>query len=234
MKDKIRLTVMIVALVGVTVGAILVARHVTWGGEPTTQGTLSGVRPGGDDIGAITAYHYRVTSRYGYYVKLHVTNAEVSVSGPRLAPALYAVFIGGQVWLSWLVWVALLAAAIYLNWRWLLVAAGLWVAGFVFAMACAGGLWAWPDVSAVVEPGTLDKVSFPLSAVRDVKVGPGWDRQGIGFVLGGVVNAVNDGAKDRTVSFLAPDPTTKRYVTYAVCCYTSQEAANLANSLRSR
>ena len=56
---------------------------------------------------------------------------------------------------------------------------------------------------------------------------------GIGFILGGVVKGVDAQARDRTVSFLAPDPTTRRYVTYAVCAYTSEEAAALAQRLRS-
>jgi hypothetical protein len=230
--DKVRLVLVAAAILTAVVATVLVTRHVVWGGEPTDEGTLGHVRPGGDDAGAITAYHYRLASRFGYYVKIHVTDAEVSVSGPRLSPGLYAFFIGGQVLLTLLTYTALFATLVYWNWRYLLVAAGLFVGGFVFTLACAGGLWALPDVMAIAAPGTLDKVTVPLASVRDVRVGPGWDRQGIKFVIGGMVKAVDAQAGDRTVSFLAPDPTTKRYVTYGVCAYTSEDAAVLAERLR--
>ena len=165
-------------------------------------------------------------------MKIHATDSAVSVSGPRLSPGLYAFFIGGQVLLMLLVYVALLAALVNWDWRYLPVALGLFVGNFVFTLACAGGLWALPDVMAIATPGTLDKVTVPLSSVRDVRVGPGWDRQGIGFVIGGAVRAVDSQAGDKTVSFLAPDPATGRYVTYGVCAYTSEEAAALAARLR--
>lgn len=232
MIDKLRLAVTIAALVAAIVATVFVTRHVVWGGEPTTDGSLGHVRPGGDDAGAITVYHYRLASRFGYYVKIHVTDADVSVSGPRLSPGMYAFFIAGQVLLKLLVYVAFLAAVVLWNWRYLLVTLGIYVAGSVFTIACAAGLWALPDVAAIVAPGALDKVTVPLSSVRDVRVGPGWDRQGIGFILGPIVGRIDEMAGDRTVSFLAPDPTTGRYVTYGVCAYTSEEAAALAERLR--
>jgi hypothetical protein len=232
MIDVIRLAITIGAVVVAIVATVFVTRRVVWGGEQTREGTVDHIRPGQDDTGAITAYHYRVTSRFGYYVKIHLTDSELSVSGPRLGAGLYAFFIGGMVLLKLLTYVALFAAVAYLDWRYVLVAAGLFVGNLVFSMACAGGLWAVPDVVGLAAPGTLDKVVVPLSSVRDVLVGPGWDRQGIGFVIGGVVKAVDKQAGDRTVSFLAPDPTTGRYVTYGVCAYTSEDAADLAERLR--
>lgn len=232
MAETLRLALVAVAALASVAAAVLVTRHVVWGGEPTSEGVLGHVRPGEDDVEATTAYHYRLTSRFGYYVKIHVTRDEVSVSGPRLAPSLYALFIGGQVLLKFLMYVALFAAVALWDWRYLVVAAAVLIAGMLFTLACAGGLWALPDAAAIAEPGTLDKVTVPLRSVRDVRVGPGWDRQGIRFVLGGVVKAVDAQAGDRTVSFLAPDPTTGRYVTYGVCAYTSEEAAELARRLR--
>lgn len=232
MADEIRLAVTVAALVATVVATVLVTRHVVWGGERTAAGRMSQVRPGEDDPGATTAYHYRLTSRFGYYVKIHVAGSELSVSGPRLGTGLYAFFIGGIVLTSLLTYVAILTAVVYWNWRYLLVAVGFFLGNILFTMACAAGLWALPDSAAIADPGTLDKVTVPLSSIRDVRVGPGWDRQGIGFVIGPVVGAVNSMAGDKTVSFLAPDPVTGRYVTYGVCAYTSQEAAVLAERLR--
>jgi hypothetical protein len=230
--DGARLGLFIAATAAAVVAALLVTRRVVWGGEPTQEGRLDHVRPGGDDTGAVTAYHYRLTSRFGYYVKIHVTHADASVSGPRLSPGLYALFIGGQLLLRFITYAALLGALVLWDWRYLIVAAAICVAGFVFTLACAAGLWAWPDVVALVDPATLDRVTVPLASIRDVRVGPGWDRQGIGFVLGGMVKAVDKQAGDHTVSWLAPDPTTGRYVTYGVCAYTTDEAADLAQQLR--
>lgn len=232
MNDTVRLAILGVALLAALVATLLVTRHVVWGGEATAEGNVTGIRPGTDDAGATTAYHYRVTGRFGYYVKMHVENGTVSMSGARLSPGAYAFFIGGTVLLAMLAAVALLAAALYLDWRWLLAAAGMALGWFLFSMVCAAGLYSLPDSAAMTAPGTYDKVTFPVSAVRDVKVGPGWDRQGIGFVIFPVVKGVDSLAKNGTVSFLAPDPTTKRYVTYAVLTYTEQEAAELARTLR--
>lgn len=230
--DGARLGLFIAATAAVIVAAVLVTRRVVWSGEPTQEGRLDRVRPGGDDAGAVTAYHYRLTSRFGYYVKIHVTDADVSVSGPRLSPGLYAFFIGGQLLPRFLTYAALLGALVLWDWRYLIVAAAICIAGLVFTLACAAGLWAWPDVVALADPATLDKVTVPLASIRDVRVGPGWDRQGIGFVLGSMVKAVDKQAGDHTVSWLAPDPTTGRYVTYGVCAYTTDEAADLAQQLR--
>ena len=160
MSGTVRLAIMAVALVAALVATALVTRHVVWGGEPTAEGSLSHVRPGQDDAGATTAYHYRLTSRLGYYVKIHATDSAVSVSGPRVSPGLYAFFIGGQVLLMLLVYVALLAAVMNWEWRYLPVALGLFVGNFVFTLACAGGLWALPDVMAIATPGTLDNCVF--------------------------------------------------------------------------
>ena len=152
---------MAVALVAALVATALVTRHVVWGGEPTAEGSLSRVRPGQDDAGATTAYHYRLTSRFGYYVKIHATDSAVSVSGPRLSPGLYAFFIGGQVLLMLLVYVALLAAVVNWEWRYLPVALGLFVGNFVFTLACAGGLWALPDVMALyILPSSRSNMLF--------------------------------------------------------------------------
>lgn len=232
MTDSVRYVVLGVAVIAALVATVLVTRHVVWGGEPATEGTVEGIRPGADDAGALTAYHYRVTARYGFFVKLHTEGDTVSISGPRLAPGAYAFFIGGTTLLMMLALVAALAAALFLDWRYLAGATGLAVAYFVFSLACAAGLYSMPDSAAMKAPGLHDKVTFPVSSVRDVEIGPGWDRQGIGFVIFAFVKGVDSMAGDNSVSFQAPDPTTKRYVTYAVCTYTEKEAADLARKLR--
>lgn len=232
MTDTIRLVVTGVALAAALVATVLVTRHVVWGGAPTAEGYVTGVRPGADDAGATTAYHYRVTSRFGYYVKLHADAGQVSVSGPRLGTGPYAFFIGGTVLLMLLAAVALIAAVLWWDWRYLLVTLGVVVAYYLFSLICAAGLYSLPDSGAMASPGTWDKVTFPVSSVRDVKVGSGWDRQGIGFVIWPFVKGVDSLAGAKSVSFQAPDPTTGRYVTYAVCAYTDQEAVDLARKLR--
>jgi hypothetical protein len=232
MTDTIRLAILAAGALAALVATVLVTRHVAWGGDATGEGTVAGVRPGADDAGAVTAYHYRLTSRFGFYVKVHVGEGEVSISGARLAPGAYAFFIGGSVLLMLASGVALLAAALWLDWRYLLAAFGLFFGYYLFSMLCAAGLYSLPDSGAMASPGTHDKVTFPVSSVRDVKVGPGWDRQGIGFVIFSFVKGVDSLAGEKTVSFLAPDPTTKSYVTYGMCCYTEQDAADLARMLR--
>lgn len=232
MTDTIRMAVLGATALAALVATVFVTRHVVWGGERTDEGSVTGVRPGADDAGATTAYHYRLTGRFGFYVKVHVAGGELSISGARLSPGAYAFFIGGSVLLMLLSAVALLAAALWLDWRYLLVALGLFLGYYLFSLICAAGLYSLPDSGAMAEPGTLDKVTFPLASVRDVRVGPGWDRQGIGFVIFSFVKGVDSLAGAKTVSFLAPDPTMQRYVTYGMCAYTEQEAADLARKLR--
>jgi hypothetical protein len=232
MTDTIRYAVVAIALIAAMVATVLITRYVVWGGEPTAEGSVTGIVPGADDAGAVTAYHYRVTGRYGFYVKMHAADGTVSISGPRLAPGAYAFFIGGMVLLMLLSGVTLLAAALWLDWRLLVAAVGVVVAYWLFAIVCAAGLYSLPDSAALKAPGTLDKVSFPTSSVRDVRVGPGWDRQGIGFVIWPFVKGVDAMAGSCSVSFQAPDPTTGRYVTYAVCTHTAEEATDLARRLR--
>ncbi|MFA5844836.1 MAG: hypothetical protein WC971_08430 [Coriobacteriia bacterium] len=232
MTPRTRRIVLASIAVVLIVAAAVFARWVVLGGAPESAGSVVGVRPGSDAEGSITGYHYRTTSRFGEYVTVTVREGEVSVAGSRVSTGVYTLFIGLLMVMWALAIVALVAAVMYRRWRWAGIAVLLCVAQIAVASLMAGSLWEMPRIAACSEPGTLTRVTFPTSSVKDVRVGAGWSRQGIGLVIWPVARAIDGLAAGRCVSFLAPDPTTKRDVVYAVHCYTDLEAQTLASVLR--
>lgn len=92
-------------------------------------------------------------------------------------------------------------------------------------------LWETSAAGAMQEPGGFARIVFPLASVRDVRVGKGWSRGGIGAVIWPVVKGIDSLAKDHAVSFEGPDPVTGRYVVYAIHMYDKADAEKLAGLL---
>jgi hypothetical protein len=213
---------------------VWLTRSVVRGGAPDDRGReIAGVRPGAAECepGAVTAYHYRTPSRFGEYVQLRFDEDVLRISGRRLDPGTYSFFIGLQVFLMALVPVSLLLAVALGEWWWVLAAAGAFV-GFGFACAAmAGGLWEGPGIAACQEPVTFPRVELPLESVDDIRIGPGWSRNRLSWVIWPFVKPIDALAAGHAVSFEAPDPVTKRRVVYAVHFYSTGEVAEFVERI---
>lgn len=185
-------------------------------------------------MASFEGYSYRTSSRFGSRVKVSVDSATVSVTGPRVGILVYRLWIAVQVVLFWLIVPALLAAVVLWDWRVLLLALALAVAHWAVGGACAGCLWEMANLVAFMS-GTKGKTTtFPVSAVKDVKIGRGWARKGLWLVIPPYVAGINKMAEGHCVSFEAPDGDTGRDAVYAFHMRTKEDAWALAKLLEGK
>ena len=191
---------------------------------------LLGVEPG-PGVAAFDAWSYRVPARFAGRVRVVVDGDRVSVAGPRAPQGAYRLWVWLQGLTLALVPVALIAALVTLDWRWLLAGLGVLVVSTV-VMAVGAGVWpGMGETEIVANDGIAPAVEFPLSSVSDVAVGAGWARGGIGLVVWPYVKPIDKLAEGRAVSFFAPDGSGHE-VRYALHCYSDEDARSLARLLK--
>jgi hypothetical protein len=183
-------------------------------------------------VAQFEGYSYRTTSRYGSRVQLRVEDGLVSVTGPRLAPSLYGLWLGAQAALMVSVLpVLLIEAVLRRRWRYVVGSAGVLALHGAIGGFGAGCLW---ELQGLIDFGAGKEgttATFPVNAVRDVRIGRGWARKGLGVVILPYVAGINAMAKGLAVSFEAPDEVTGRDVVYALHMRTPEDASALAMAL---
>ena len=155
----------------------------------------------------------------------------VSLVGPRIAGTVYRVWTAVQVVVFWSIVPALLAALILWDWRLLVLAVVLGIAHWGIGGIGAAALWEMANLAAFVSGRAGERVSFPLSAVRDVRIGRGWARKGLWLVIPPFVAGVNKWAEGYCVSFEAPAGDEGREAVYALHMGTTENAQTLAGLL---
>lgn len=190
---------------------------------------VGGVAPNG--ALALDGYAYRVPARLAGRMRVVVDHGTVSVAGPRVNSGLYQVWIWVQALILALAPAALVAAAVRLDWRWLLLALGVFLVSFGFS-GLGAGLWPGLGEMGWMAAGRFKAVEFPVSAVSDVKIGAGWADGGIDVVLLPIKAGIDALSKDHAVSFYAPDET-GREVRYAILIPAASDASRLAAALAS-
>jgi hypothetical protein len=177
------------------------------------------------------AYSYRTSSRFGSRVSVSIGNGRVAITGPRVSVFVYRLWIVAQVILFWLVIPALLAAAVLWDWRYLVLAPGLLVIHWAVGTFGAVSFWELANVNAFSAGTAGTTVEFPVSAVKDVRIGRGWARNGLWLVIPLYVPGLNQLAEGYCVSFAAPDAETGRDAVYALHMQTKEVAESLAGLL---
>jgi hypothetical protein len=177
------------------------------------------------------AYSYRVSARFGSRVQIVVGNNTVTISGPRLSPSVYRLWIAVQAVLLTLVVLALLGTLIFWDWRGLMVALLLLLAHLAVSGFGAGCLWEMANLTAFIERMPGETVAFPLDTVKRIKVGSGWARRGMWLLILPYVTGINSLAEGFCVSFEAPDGQPNRQVVYALHMQSRDEARTFAGLL---
>jgi hypothetical protein len=177
-------------------------------------------------------YGYRTSSRFGSWTKVVVADGMVSVTGPRVGILPYRLWIAGQMILLVLIVPALLAAIVFWDWRFLVLALALAVAHFFVGSLGAAGLWEYENMMAIGSGYRTH--SFPVSAVERVKIGPGWARNGLWLVILPYVGGINKASQGHCVSFEAPAGDTSGESVYAFHMHTEDEARALARLLEGK
>jgi hypothetical protein len=176
-------------------------------------------------------YSYRTSSRFGSRVKVTVDGGMVTVTGPRVGAFVYRLWITVQVIVFWSTIPALLTSMLLRDWRYLVLVPVLAVVHWAVSTFGAVSFWEMANVIAFSEGAIGETTTFPLSAVKRVKIGRGWARNGLWWVIPWVVPLVNMGAEGHCVSFEAPDGDTGQDVVYAFHMQTEQDACVLAKLL---
>jgi len=174
------------------------------------------------------AYSYRTSSRFGSRVKVSIHEGMVVVTGPRVGVLIYRLWIVAQVIVFWLIVPALLAAAVLWDWRYLVLALALAVIHWAIGTFGAVSFWELANVNAFSEGTMGTTVEFPVSAVKGVKIGRGWARNGLWLVVPLYMPVLNRMAEGYCVSFEAPERETGRDTVYALHMQTRGIAQSLA------
>ena len=95
----------------------------------------------------------------------------------------------------------------------------------------AGCMWEMMDLISFGQGRNGDSAAFPLSAVRDVRIGSGWARNGLWLILLPYVTGIDNLAQGLCVSFEAPDNEAGGDVVYALHMRSPEEAQALAKEL---
>jgi len=187
-------------------------------------------------------WSYRVQARYAGRARVVIAPgpaasaasapaATVSIAGPRTGPTIYRAWIWLQTLTLALVPAALVAAAVRLDWRWLLVALGLLLLS-TGIMGIGTGIWPGAGEVKLVAEQAFEATEFPATAIRDLGIGK-WATDGMDVVLFHYKPMIDQLAKENAVTFTAPDGSGHQ-VRYALHCYTKEDAQALQAALRAK
>jgi hypothetical protein len=183
------------------------------------------------DFVQFEAYSYRVGARFGGHIWIEVDEDKVNISGPRVASPVYSLWIVVQVIVFWSSIPAIVAAVIFKDWRYLLLALGIIFVHWVISSMGAGCLWELENMMGFFASSRGKTVIISRRAVKRVKIGRGWARNGLWLAIPIYVPLINALAKDSVVSFESPDREMGKDVVFAFHLRTKEEASNLATLL---
>jgi len=179
----------------------------------------------------LEGYAYRISARFGSRVWITVKDGMVSVTGPRVPLTAYRLWIATQAVLLAPAVLALVAAVVMWDWRYLVATAGLLAAHAMAGGFGAGCLWEMMNLIAFGQGTRGETVSFPVSRVQEVRIGAGWARRGMWLLLLPYFKGIDSMSKGLAVSFVAPDGTPHGGV-YALHMRTPGDANTLAALLK--
>jgi hypothetical protein len=161
-----------------------------------------------------------------------VGSETVWVKGPRVGRILYRLWISAQVTLLVSAIVAFAVALVARDWRYVAIGAVVAVAHWIVSGSGAGCLWEMMNLTAFVAGTRGETTEFPLAAVRDVRIGLGWARNGLWLAILPYIPALNKLSEGLCVSFEAPDRATAGDVVYALYMRSKDDAIALARLLQ--
>jgi hypothetical protein len=177
-------------------------------------------------------YGYRTQSRFGSWTKITVEGRTVSVTGPRVGVFPYRLWLAAQAVLLSLVPLALVATVVLWDWRYLALVPALLIVHWFVGVMGAAGLWEMANATAMSEGHPTH--SFPVSAIKDVTIGPGWARNGLWLVILPYVAGINKLSEGLCVSFEAPGGDIAGDTVYAFHMRSEDDAQALAALLEGR
>ena len=93
-------------------------------------------------------------------------------------------------------------------------------------------LWEGANVAAFTNNQKGDTETFKIADIKDIRIGKGWERKGLWFVIPYVIPMNNKISEGLCVSFEAPDSITGKDVVYAFLLHSKEETKNFINLLK--
>ncbi len=180
------------------------------------------------------AFAYRVQSRFGSVLRIQIHEVKVTIAGPRISPVLYRIWLGSQAVLLILTIVTLIIALLFWNWIYLLSGVILFALHGIVGGVGAGCLWELERLLEFGEGRSPKAVTFLISDVKNVRIGVGWARGSIRWIIAPYIPGINQMAKDMAVSFEAPDGVLPDSTIYALHMRSKGDANSLAALLRGK
>ena len=178
------------------------------------------------------AYHYRTSSRFGSRVTIYINSGSVSITGPRIGPGIYKTWILVQIVLLFLIMPSIIFPIIFGRPIYLLVIPALLFLHYAISGAGAVILWEGANVSAFSKSIKGETETFKIADIKDIRIGRGWERKGLWFVIPYVIPLINKISEGLCVSFEAPDSVTGKNTVYAFIMHSKEEAHSITNTLK--
>lgn len=177
-------------------------------------------------------YHYRTSSRFGSRVDIYINNEIISITGPRIGPGIYKTWILIQVLLLFLIIPSIAFPIAFRQPIYLIIIPILLFLHYAISGTGAIILWEGANVSAFSNNKKGDNETFKIADIKDIRIGRGWERNGLWFVIPYVIPLINKISGGLCISFEAPDSVTGKSVVYAFILHSKKEVQVLINVLQ--
>ena len=178
------------------------------------------------------AYHYRTSSRFGSQVTICINSGSVSITGPRIGPGIYKAWILIQMILLFFIIPSIIFPIILGRPIYLLIIPALLFLHYAISGAGAVILWEGANISAFSKSKKGETETFKIADIKDIRIGRGWERKGLWFVIPYVIPLINKITEGLCVSFEAPDSVTGKNAVYAFILCSKEEAQSIAYALK--
>ncbi len=177
-------------------------------------------------------YGYRTSSRFGSRLHISIDKETATVTGPRAGAGIYRLWIVLQLILLLSTVPLLITALVLWSWLYLVIALAVFLA--YYGISSIGAIALWEYQTAAFPQQGFQSITFPLSAVRDIKIGRGWSRNWIWLVILPFVVPINKLSEGLVVSFEITDKKSGKDIVFALLTSSRQTARSLANLLEAR
>lgn len=93
-------------------------------------------------------------------------------------------------------------------------------------------LWEGANVAAFTNNQKGDNETFKIADTKDIRIGKGWERNGLWFVIPYVIPIIHKVSEGLCVSFEAPDSITGKDVVYAFLLHSKKETKTFVDLLK--
>jgi hypothetical protein len=179
-------------------------------------------------------YHYRTSSRFGSRVRIKIGDDNISITGPRIGPAIYRTWILTQSILLFLIIPAIIFPLALGKPVYLLLIIKILFLHYAISGTGAIILWEGANVMAFTDGKAGDTEIIRMVDIKDIRMGKGWERKGLWLVIPYVIPIINKVTEGLCISFEAPDSVTGKDVVYAFLLHSREETDKFRNIISER